>query len=108
MNVTTSGSVESKNRRLLSRTWVFFIVISIIIITSRLVSKFSISNVWDDAYIFVRYSENVLTYWTVAWNPGDIPTFGLTSNLFLGVVLSLRLLINQSGLVALLASVDFR
>ncbi|MBI5728855.1 MAG: hypothetical protein HY983_01235 [Candidatus Magasanikbacteria bacterium] len=104
MNIAAPGTVEAKNRCLLQWAWVIVMVIGVVVIAARLVSKFSISNVWDDAYIFVRYAENVLAYRSVAWNPDGIPTFGLTSTLFLAVVLSIRFFIVQPGLAALLAS----
>src|SRR4029453_7354546 len=43
--------------------------------------------VWDDSYMFVRYADNLRAFHTVAWNPGGAPTYGLTSPLFLSVVL---------------------
>lgn len=47
---------------------------------------------WDDAYMFVRYADNFLSTGVLAWNPGGEATYGLTSPLYLLVVLPIRLL----------------
>lgn len=35
--------------------------------------------VWDDAYFFVRYADNFIQSGVWTWNPGEPPTYGLTS-----------------------------
>ena len=42
---------------------------------------------YDDAYFFVRYANNILTGEGYTWNPGSTPVDGLTSPLWLLVVL---------------------
>ncbi|MFP4055641.1 MAG: hypothetical protein ACLF0G_02095 [Candidatus Brocadiia bacterium] len=53
-------------------------------------TRFSVYDVKDDAFMFARYARNLLTHGAVAWNPGGEPTYGLTSLLFLLVVLPIR------------------
>ena len=60
--------------------------------------------VWDDAYMFARYADNLRTEGRLAWNPGGAPTYGLTSVLYLVVVFPARLLLPGDPLRALLAS----
>lgn len=75
------------------------------IIGLAVLSQISASHVWDDAYMFVRYADNVLTYKNMAWNPGGEPTYGLTSILYLAVVLPLRLVVpDNPALAAVLSS----
>lgn len=59
---------------------------------------------WDDAFMFVRYADNFLNFHTISWNP-PTPCYGLTSPLFLLVVLPLRLILPHNALLtATLAS----
>jgi len=37
----------------------------------------------DDAFIFVRYANNLLQHGSISWNPGGPPTYGTTSLLYL-------------------------
>ena len=45
---------------------------------------------FDDAYMFIRYANNLLAGYGHAWNPGGEQTFGSTSLTHLGVVTLLR------------------
>ena len=75
------------------------------VIALGILSKFSVLHVWDDAYIFVRYADNVLTYAGASWDPGGEVTYGLTSPLFLSIVLPIRILTpNNPAFTALLSS----
>jgi len=65
---------------------------------------FTDSSVWDDSYMFVRYADNLLEHGQLAWNPGARPTYGLTSVLYLGVVLPMRLLTRGDPALAAVAS----
>lgn len=67
---------------------------------------------FDDAFMYYRYAVRVRQGLGVAWNPGGPPTYGLTSNLWLLVLLPftylplgveslLRLASTAAGLVAL-------
>ena len=71
----------------------------------KILAKFSVSNIWDDSFMFGRYAGNFITSGKLSWNPGGEPTYGLTSNLFLVVVLPFRLVLgNKPGVVAILPS----
>jgi hypothetical protein len=55
--------------------------------------------------MFVRYANNILAHGAVSWNPDGLPTYGLTSNLYLIVVLPIRYLTAaDASLVAWLSS----
>jgi hypothetical protein len=47
--------------------------------------------VWDDAYMHVRYADNLISTGQISWNPGGEHTFGLTSMLYVVVVTAARL-----------------
>jgi hypothetical protein len=56
--------------------------------------------------MFVRYADNLLHEGKLAWNPGGPPTYGLTSPLYLLVVMPIRLLIpGNAAQVMLVASI---
>lgn len=48
-----------------------------------------VRNGWlfDDAFMYVRYARNLRDGFGISWNPGGPPTYGLTSSLWLLVVL---------------------
>jgi hypothetical protein len=46
--------------------------------------------VWDDAFMFVRYADNLMHTGRLSWNPGGEATYGLTSLLYLAVVVPVR------------------
>jgi len=70
----------------------FLIVASAATIVSGIIARCSANLVWDDAYMLVRYADNILASKTIAWNPNGEPTYGFTSIGFLGIVLSIRML----------------
>ncbi len=47
--------------------------------------------VWDDAYFFVRYADNLLENGSWSWNPGASSTYGLTSLAYGVQVCTLRI-----------------
>lgn len=69
--------------------------LSIIIILLALLSYFnyiesaSITG-FDDAYMFIRYADNFLSGYGVAWNQDGIQTYGATSILYLFCIAMLR------------------
>ena len=66
----------------------------------------SYPSLWDDAYMFVRYADNLLRDGKLAWNPGGPPVYGLTSPMYLLVVLPIRLLIaDNAAQVMVMASI---
>jgi len=92
------------------RQYIRYVAIPIILICTvifllMLVQRLSSLSVWDDAYFFVRYADNFLTYGNLSWNLDGVPTYGLTSPAYLLVVIPLRLLLpSQPALVMLSAS----
>src|ERR1043166_3009783 len=61
-------------------------------VAAKFVERCPVMCVWDDAYMFARYADNLLAHGRIAWNPGGEPMYGLTSPLFLMVVTPLRTL----------------
>jgi hypothetical protein len=61
--------------------------------------------VWDDAFMFARYADNLRESGTLAWNPHGSATYGLTSILYLLLVVApMRLLLPGDPLPMLAAS----
>jgi len=70
-----------------------------------ILSQFGASFILDDAFIFARYAGNLIADSRMTWNPGGETTYGITSSLFLGIVVPLRLLLpGQPALSAGLSS----
>jgi hypothetical protein len=61
---------------------------------------FVAARVMDDAYMYVRYADNIIAQGTISWNRGGEATYGLTGPLFLSVVLPLRLLFSNNVALA--------
>ena len=85
------------------------VVIPLVLICSfifllMLVQKLSSLSVWDDAYMFVRYADNLLHYGHLSWNPNDVNTYGLTSPAYLLLVIPLRLLFPTEPAVVMILS----
>jgi hypothetical protein len=55
---------------------------------------------YDDAYFFLRFARNFLQHAGFAWNPGDGPVHGLTSQLFQLVAVALAALAPDHAIVA--------
>lgn len=84
--------------------WIILIISSLVLIFGVL-SRFSIFNIWDDAFMFVRYADNLMKYGKLSWNPGMEPSYGLTSILYLIVITPIRILTsNNPALTAMLSS----
>jgi len=99
------ATFSSKINRLVGRGYWLLLALCGIPLLLKILAKFSVANVWDDSFMFGRYAGNFISSGKLSWNPGGEPTYGLTSNLFLVVVLPFRLLLgNKSGLVAILPS----
>ncbi len=58
---------------------------------------------FDDAYMYLRYANNLSAGQGLAWNPGEAPVFGVTSLLHLAVLTALRWLFGSLGPAGLLA-----
>jgi len=90
------------------KRWTLFfwigVVLSFALVVGRALVLLRIYTVWDDAYIFLRYADNLMASGHVAWNPGAEPTYGLTSMLYLTVVVPMRWLIPHNPTLAVVLS----
>ncbi len=76
-----------------------------LVIGLKVLSRFGVASVWDDSFMFGRYAGNFLNSGKLSWNPGGPVTYGLTSNLFLAIVIPLRFLLgDRPGIEAVLSS----
>ena len=67
--------------------------------------RLSSLSVWDDAYMFVRYANNLLQDGDLAWNPGGDSVYGLTSLAYLFIVIPLKIIVpTEPALVMILSS----
>lgn len=64
-------------------------------------SRLQVNKIWDDSYMFVRYADNILKDGIVSWNPHGQPTYGLTSLLYMSVVLPMRVLFRHNAALAI-------
>ena len=92
--------------------FVFALAVCWSILGLGVLSQFSAGSVLDDAFMFVRYADRVLSEGRVAWNPGGEATYGPTSCLYLGVVLGVRIFAPDNaaftaGLSSLTAGICF-
>ena len=79
--------------------FVFALVICGSILGLGVLARFSAGSVVDDAYMFVRYADRVLSEGRLAWNPGGEATYGPTSCLYLAVVTGLRIFASENAAV---------
>ena len=75
-----------------------------------ILSQFGASFILDDAFIFVRYAGNLIADARMTWNPGGETTYGITSSLFLSIVVPLQLFLPgqpavNAGLSSLLCGI---
>ena len=75
-------------------------VVSVALMALGIFSQFNAGFVLDDAYMFLRYADNFLREGSLSWNPGGRPTYGLTSLLFLTVVLPVRVVVKHNASLA--------
>ena len=54
----------------------------------------------DDAFIFVRYARNILVHGATSWNPQGPPTYGITSPLYLLIVVLARACVGDAPATA--------
>jgi 16S rRNA (cytosine1402-N4)-methyltransferase len=71
---------------------------------ARLLSLGDWPRTWDDSFMFVRYADNLRLRGALAWNPGAAPAYGLTSVLYVAVVLPVRLVVSSPVLAIMLSS----
>ncbi|MCK4506133.1 MAG: hypothetical protein KAW14_10985 [Candidatus Aegiribacteria sp.] len=82
----------------------FLTIVLVAIITAKVMFQFTAASVQDDAYMFTRYADNILITGTPSFNPGCEATYGLTSPVFLGVVLPIRAILPQNTALTMLCS----
>jgi hypothetical protein len=64
-----------------------------------------VPNIPDDAFMFVRYTDNLFEHGRLAWNPDGPAVYGLTSPAYLLVVAPVRLVFpHQAAVTVLVAS----
>jgi hypothetical protein len=105
----STPSAPSRRRRLLERRLLTVlcrsgVLIGLVLLGIRCLIALKVYTVWDDAYMFVRYADNFIAEGRIVWNPGGAPTYGLTSLLYLVVVVPLRLLLPSNPLATALLS----
>jgi hypothetical protein len=71
---------------------VLSIAVSVVLAVAKIVTKFDVGTLWDDAYMFHRYALNLVNEGRLTWNPGGEPTYGLTTPLVLLLTVPLHLL----------------
>ncbi len=77
--------------------FVFALVICGSILGLGVLARFSAGSVVDDAFMFVRYADLVLSEGRLAWNPGGEATYGPTSLLYLAVVAGVRIFATENA-----------
>ena len=82
----------------------FLTIVLVAIITAKVLFQFTAATVQDDAFIFTRYADNILTTGTPSFNPGCEAAYGFTSPAFLGVVLPIRAVLSQNPVLTMLCS----
>jgi hypothetical protein len=77
---------------------------SVVVIGLVVLSVLDQNRIDDDAYMFVRYARNVVASGRIAWNPGEAPTYGLTSLAYLALVLPLQVILHADPVVVLVVA----
>ena len=90
---------------LLRRGFQLVAVLALSVVTMRVIAMFTLDSIWDDAYIFQRYSRNLLAGHGWAFNPGGEASYGTTSLLFVLPGTILRAITGNTSLSAILNSV---
>jgi hypothetical protein len=78
--------------------------VALLLALVKVVSRWGVWTVWDDAWMFQRYAANVLAGHGVAWNAGEAPTYGLTSLAYLVPAIAARALFGNVAVSVLVVS----
>lgn len=70
----------------------------------ELACQYADHQIWDDSYMFVRYADHFLSNGRLSWNPGQEPAYGLTSPLYLILVVPVRMMLPTNPLMTMLIS----
>jgi hypothetical protein len=81
------------------------IVVAMLIVNLGL--RLSSVAVWDDAYFFSRYADNYRHSGHYSWNPGEAPSYGLTSVAYGTWVYLLRVLGGEASLTLWISSLTW-
>jgi hypothetical protein len=60
----------------------YVVLLAALVVTAlgmNLAIRFAATSIWDDAYFFSRYADNYRASGDYSWNPGEPPSYGLTS-----------------------------
>ncbi|MBI2569402.1 MAG: hypothetical protein HYV63_20500 [Candidatus Schekmanbacteria bacterium] len=90
------ASTEDRHDWFSARAALITTTLCVAVFCLRVLARFSAFCVWDDAYMFTRYAENLLHGDFLAWNPGGPPVLGLTAPLYLILVAPLHYLVPAS------------
>ena len=83
-NAGTAQSGDAQSLAGLSASlYRFCLVVTVAVAIAKVVNRFDIGLLLDDAYMFQRYAHNLLAGHGIAWNPGGDAVYGLTAPLFL-------------------------
>lgn len=70
----------------------------VLALVAGVVLRFGATSIWDDAYFFTRYADNYRASGDYSWNPGQPPSYGLTSVAYGAWIYVLRLLGGEATL----------
>ena len=88
----SSSAARATGSRWLHRLAGGALVLAALCFVANLLHHASALWIWDDAYMFLRYSDHWLAGHGLSWNVQDGPCYGLTTPLYLVFVVPLRLL----------------
>lgn len=98
IEINLATKIEERHFTLnIESKWISIFLILLILI--RVTVTLSGYYIWDDSYMFIRYADNIINFHHISWNPGDVGTYGLTSVLYLLIVLPIRLIVGDNFVV---------
>ncbi len=74
---------------------------AVVIIVAEVFSHLAATSVqvWDDALMFARYADNFVASGGLVWNLEEVPTYGMTSVLYVGVQICVEVILKATNLV---------
>jgi len=88
----SDGTARGPIERLVASWWRISLLAAAAAITIQVYNLLEMGSIWDDAYIFQRYAQNLLAGHGLAWHPGGEPSYGLTALLYVVPATLFRLL----------------
>lgn len=92
-------------RRLLGP--LLFMLAAVVVLGLALLSRFHGFNIYDDAYMFVRYADHLLAGEGMVWNVGEGPVYGATSLAYVLAVIPFRLIFPDNAAAAIFTTSFF-